>query len=114
MKVQKGDVFDRLSILILKLIHGAEISGIKDELSELLLEFQVSNLKEAESFINLLNINSNIWNLESDIRKGKEGELGLEEVGRRALTIRDLNKERISYKNSISQYQEVKIEHISE
>ena len=29
-------------------------------------------------------INGKIWDLESDIRKGKEKELGLEEVGRRA------------------------------
>jgi hypothetical protein len=114
MKIQKGDIFDRLSILILKITHNVEIEIIKDELSELLLEFEVSNLKEAESFINLLNTNKNIWNLESDIRQGKENELGLEEVGRRALAIRDFNKQRIAFKNSISQNQEIKINHLSE
>lgn len=114
MKIQKGDIFDRLSILILKITHNIEIENIKDELSELLLEFEVSNLKEAEAFINLLVTNCNIWNLESDIRKGKENELGLEEVGRRALAIRDFNKERISFKNSVSQNKEQKINHISE
>ena len=39
--------------------------------------------------------------MESDIRKGKEEELGLEEVGRRALAIRDWNKKRILIQNEI-------------
>jgi hypothetical protein len=114
MVIQKGDVFDRLSILILKLTHNVDIEVIKDELSELLLEFKVTNLKEAEVFMNLLNTNSKIWQLEFDIRQGKEQELGLEEIGRRALAIRDFNKQRIAYKNSISLNKEVKINHTSE
>ena len=51
----------------------------------------------------LYEVNGAIWDLESDIRKGKEGELGLEEVGRRALKIRDLNAKRIQFKNDISE-----------
>jgi hypothetical protein len=39
--------------------------------------------------------------LEADIRKGKEAELGLEEVGRRALEIRDINRERVALKNEL-------------
>ena len=112
--IQRGDVFDRFSILILKAIHSTEIETIKDELSELLLEFKVLNLKEAEVFLNLLNTNNKIWDLESDIRQGKEKKLGLEEVGKRALAIRDLNKQRIALKNSISQYKEIKSDHASE
>ena len=50
----------------------------------------------------LYEVNRRIWDLESDIRKGKEGELGLEEVGRRAIMIRDFNKERINIKNTIN------------
>ena len=46
-------------------------------------------------------MNGKIWDLESDIRKGKEGELGLEEVGRRAIAVRELNKIRVGYKNDI-------------
>ena len=42
--------------------------------------------------------------MESDIRKGKEGELGLEEVGRRAIAIRDINGLRIMIKNEIAKY----------
>jgi hypothetical protein len=51
----------------------------------------------------LYSVNGRIWDLESDIRKGKEGELGLEEVGRRALLIRDWNHIRIGLKNIIAE-----------
>ena len=56
--------------------------------------------------------------LESDIRKGKEDELGLEEVGRRALQIRDINGERVALKNTLKDifkdgYQDIKVKHRS-
>jgi hypothetical protein len=64
-------------------------------------------------------INGKIWDLEADIRQGKEGILGLEEVGRRALAIRDFNGERIRLKNEITElvgekYKEIKIDHASQ
>lgn len=66
----------------------------------------------------LFRINGAIWDLEADIRQGKEGKLGLAEVGRRALTIRDLNAERIRVKNviatSLGDFEEVKGQHASE
>ena len=57
--------------------------------------------------------------MESDIRKGKEGELGLEEVGRRAILIRNLNRERVALKNKIIEetgigFKDVKVNHASE
>ena len=48
-------------------------------------------------------VNLKISLLEADIRQGKEAELGLEEVGRRALLIRDLNKERVALKNHLNE-----------
>lgn len=52
---------------------------------------------------NLLKINSHIWDAEADIRQGLDTHLGLEEIGVRALRIRDLNRNRISIKNQITQ-----------
>jgi len=57
--------------------------------------------------------------LESEIRRGKEKELGLEEVGKRAIDIREFNKKRISIKNEIvglthSGFRDVKMNHASE
>jgi len=56
--------------------------------------------------------------LESDIRKGKEDELGLEEVGRRALQIRDINGERVALKNTLKDifkdgFTDIKVKHRS-
>ena len=47
-------------------------------------------------------VNIKISLLEADIRQGRERALGLEEVGRRALQIRDLNKERVALKNHLN------------
>jgi len=56
--------------------------------------------------------------LESDIRQGKENELGLEEVGRRALQIRDINRERVALKNALKEifqdgFKDIKAKHRS-
>jgi hypothetical protein len=56
--------------------------------------------------------------MESDIRKGLDDNLGLEEIGRRAIKIRETNKIRVSIKNEISRktksgFEDVKINHIS-
>ena len=109
MMLQRGEIVDRAVILILKMIHVQD-ADLKEELTELLTELGV---KETEVFIGLLQINSKMWGLEADLRKGKEGELGLEEVGRRAIAIRDLNKQRVTLKNSISKFKDIKINHAS-
>ena len=67
----------------------------------------------------LYEINGRIWDLEADIRQGKEDKLGLEEVGRRALKIRGINRERIEVKNLITKesgsgFFEIKVNHASD
>lgn len=52
---------------------------------------------------NLLEINSYIWDAEAAIRQGLDTNLGLDEIGNRALRIRDLNRMRITIKNQITQ-----------
>jgi hypothetical protein len=88
----------------------------------LLKEIEDYRQKDSE-FINhkinqLIEINGMIWDLESDIRKGREGELGLEEVGRRAIKIREFNKIRVGYKNDVVEvfgegYKDIKMNHAS-
>lgn len=59
--------------------------------------------KSVGEMIDRLSItNLKIWHLEEAIRQGREGELGLEEVGRRALEIRSLNAERVALVNGIN------------
>lgn len=94
--VTMADAADRCSILRLKLERLGEQPDVREE-------FRVMAAAcDGIDFTSLYEINGKIWDLESDIRRGKEGELGLEEVGRRALAIRDLNAQRIAVKNSIA------------
>ena len=77
------------------------------------MEMQLGDLVDRLSIINL-----KIWHLESAIREGQEEGLGLEEVGRRALQIRDLNKERIALKNALNEptgeiFKDAKVNHVS-
>jgi|WetSurMetagenome_2_1015567.scaffolds.fasta_scaffold128276_3 hypothetical protein len=63
-------------------------------------------------------VNMKQWHLENEIRHMRDARMPLSEIGRRALLIRDLNKERVEYKNSISklfseQFGDVKVDHAS-
>jgi hypothetical protein len=98
MEMSLGEIADRYSIIKLK----SERTDVdcKEEFDTLKNEL---NGDEIYAYVDqLYEVNRRIWDLESDIRKGKEGELGLEEVGRRAIMIRDFNKERINIKNTIN------------
>lgn len=128
MKMSPGEIIDRYSILKLKLerLPRKDKSGnstrkiIRKEFKEYekaIEEFKKEGIKIKSSWVNkLYKINGKIWDLEADIRQGKEGLLGLEEVGKRAIMMREINKERVATKNLINQecgigYQEIKINH---
>ena len=120
MEMPLPEILDRLSILKLKIERIGE-PHLKKELEEYehaLEEFR-TRVKIDDSWLDeLYSINSQIWDLESDIRRGKEGELGLEEVGRRAIAIRELNKKRIAVKNKVIDctgigFRDVKMNHCS-
>jgi len=120
MKMPISEILDRYSIAILKK-ERADAENSK-EINDLRFEID-GYLKDHYEFINqkikdLIQVNGDIWDLESDIRRGKEGELGLEEVGRRAIKIREFNKIRITYKNDVVDYfgegyKDIKINHVS-
>lgn len=118
MEIKLPELVDRLSILFLKWIHGGAVKG---ELAEYYREFVCKTYGielPVECFFDLLRVNAQIWELESEIRAGREGALAIEEVGRRALAIRDFNRDRIVIKNRIADtycgYKEVKIDHASQ
>ena len=115
-----GEFYDRFTILIRKAKFDPEnykarvddFVGILNEngkngvLMRLVCELQMAN--------------TDIWNLESAIRQGMEGELGLKEVGERALKIRVINSCRVKLVNEINEFfgindrKESKFEHASE
>jgi len=72
-----------------------------------------------ELYEDLKDIHRNIWALESELKTGREQELALEEIGRRAIVIRDFNNQRIKLKNTIAErlndpVREIKKDHLSE
>lgn len=115
MKVAISDILDRYSISLLK----KERANAENQTEIEELEKEMRKYKNIEEHVEkLIDVNGKIWDLESDIRRGKEGELGLEEVGRRAIAIRELNKIRVGYKNNIVDifkegYKDIKINHAS-
>ena len=50
----------------------------------------------------MTDIHHAIWDLEWQLKSGVEQMLSLQEIGRRAIAIRDFNNKRIKYKNSIA------------
>lgn len=115
-----GEILDRYSIAILKKERAnAENQQEIEDLTKEIESYKSTHNEFVEELIGkLIEINGKIWDLESDIRKGKEGELGLEEVGRRAIKIREFNKIRVGYKNDTVEvfgegYKDIKMNHAS-
>ena len=116
-----GEFIDRLSIQT----HKVQKIGVESYpecvklVEELLLKTPVEGFEEViKSFRELYRINGEIWKLESDLRQGKEGTLGLKEVGKRAIMIRDLNGKRIAEQNRLigifGGFKNIKKDHLSE
>lgn len=108
MKMTVGDMFDKWSILRMKV---RLLDSICDEYIEIKKEIKQYDTGYFDSLADLIEANSKIWILEADIRNGKD--MPLEEVGKRALQIRDINKMRVDAKNKINkifgEYLEIKI-----
>lgn len=120
------EALDKLSILILKLDRLPNDQGREAVQREhafytaVIHSYLQDDFTVYEEWLDMLiEINGRCWDLEAAIRQGKDANLGLEEIGRRSLKIREVNKERIAYKNKIAEelgmdFFEVKIDHASE
>ena len=67
----------------------------------------------------MTDIHHAIWDLEWQLKSGVEQMLSLQEIGRRAIAIRDFNNKRIAYKNSIASIlghpvREIKQDHLAD
>ena len=119
MEYPLPDLLDRYSIVKLKVERIGEPCCIK-EFEAIGKELPLYGFDKWREFVDkLYELNGKIWCLESEIRQGKENLLGLEEVGKRAIQIREFNKKRISIKNEIvdltnSGFRDVKMNHASE
>lgn len=115
-----GELVDKLSILSRKIYFGEEVAISEHRHVEQLITRAGLPGKLLTNVIRLSMMNSEIWNLEHEMRKVAEGpgQFSLEEVGRRAIKIRDLNRKRIEYKNEINAllgitFRETKVNHIA-
>ena len=102
MKMPLSEILDRYTITKLKSERTDE--NVSDELRTYKREIDspdyVDRSNQIASFIDrLYEINGELWNTEGDIRKGVE--MPLEEIGRLALKVRDLNCERNEIKAEI-------------
>jgi hypothetical protein len=111
------EIVDRLSIAEVKFqrtgTNAEELAWYQDQARHLNIQ-EIAN--ELES---LKQIHNKIWELESELKTGCESELGLEEIGRRAIAVRDHNNKRIALKNAMAEklgckVKEIKQDHLSE
>lgn len=111
------ELFDRLAIAQIKF----QRTGANAEE----LEFYTAQARAwnhhlvKDLFLQLVNIHQQIWELEKELKSGFEKDIPLEEIGRRAIAIRDWNNRRVSVKNLMAQrlgdpISEIKKDHLSE
>ena len=111
------ELFDRLAVAQVK---WEKTSANHAELAWYLSQIANYDFKKIYNlFDELKSIHFQIWQLEAELKSGREHELPLEELGRRAIRIRDFNNKRIAVKNKIAEVldcpvREIKKDHLSE
>lgn len=118
------ELIDRLCIARVKFERTS--GGNQDELDwyeahykELIANLSPAQLAQLQNDIaEITLIHNRIWDLEWQLKSGVEHLLDLDEIGRRAIAIRDWNHKRIAYKNSIAELfnlkmREIKTDHLS-
>ncbi len=99
------EVADRYTIALLKierLDHSEiDVADMQKQIDYYKDGLELENPNLAKLVKDLYEINGKMWDAEHAIRKGQDENLGLEEIGRRAIHIRDLNRVRMKVKNDI-------------
>jgi hypothetical protein len=103
-----SELCDRLTISILKLRRLTDDQADKAALRKQ-IDYYRKGIDETDTqLLTLIEAlereNGRIWDAEHNIRRGLDDAVPLEEIGRRALVIRDINMKRVAVKNSIAQH----------
>jgi hypothetical protein len=117
MKFPIIEIVDRYAIAVVK--HEKTNGANQEELN-----FYLEQMKEADinpldvKIIELIKHHSYVWSLEDDFKKAKIDALPLEEIGRRALHIRDIGYRRVDLKNALAEMvndpvREIKQDHVT-
>ena len=114
-----GDAVDKMSILTRKIYFG-DLDSVSEHRH---LEYSMGAYglhgKVVTAVMFLMMLNTEIWNLENEIRNGGESKFSKEEIAERAIKIRDINRKRVEYKNKLNEldkhsFIEKKLRHRSE
>lgn len=113
------ELIDRLCIARVKhaRTRGAnqvELDWYEDKLRQLPQSAELDEAIQA-----MTDIHHAIWDLEWQLKSGVEQMLSLQEIGRRAIAIRDFNNKRIAYKNTVARIlshpvTEIKQDHLAD
>ena len=117
MKFPVIEIVDRYTIAVVK--HEKTNGANQEELDFYLEQMKEANINPSDvKIIELIEHHSYVWSLEDDFKKAKIDALPLEEIGRRALYIRDIGYRRVDLKNALAELvddpvREIKQDHVT-
>jgi hypothetical protein len=117
MKFPVIEIVDRYTIAVVK--HEKTNGANQEELNFYLEQMKQANINPSDvKVIELIEHHSYVWSLEDDFKKAKIDSLPLEEIGRRALYIRDIGYRRVDLKNALAEMvndpvREIKKDHVT-
>ncbi len=95
------ELVDRYTIAQVK--HQRTNGANQEELDFYQAQFKEFDFEKISVWLTaLVDLHNSIWDLEDDFKKCKLDNVDLEEIGRRALEIRDFNNLRIQMKNHMA------------
>ena len=118
MKFPIIEIVDRYAIAVVK--HKKTQGANQEELDFYLKQMKRSNVNPQHNLVlDLISHHEYVWNLEDDFKKCRVDNLPLEEIGRRALHIRDVGFKRVELKNALAMLagdpvREIKQDHITQ
>lgn len=102
MKFPVIEIVDRYAIALVK--HNKTSGANQEELDFYLKQMGEINIDiNHELILELISVHDRGWDLEDDIKQGRIDHRPLEEIGRRALDMRDLMKNRVILKNALAE-----------
>ena len=96
------ELIDRLCIARVKHARTQGANQVERDWYEHKLAQLPQSTELDETIQAMTDIHHAIWDLEWQLKSGVEQMLSLQEIGRRAIAIRDFNNQRIAYKNSVA------------
>lgn len=111
------ELVDRYVISLIKLEKTQANREEYDFYHQQISQFDVMAIETELS--TLRHIHEQIWEKEKELKSNNEHKLPLEEIGRRAIEIRNLNNQRIKLKNIMAEklccsVKEIKTDHLSQ